>query len=85
MGVNMIDDFDDQPTIIELHTCFSELLYHVVGDGSIIEVLNKDAHLRVIAKAAMLLLKPEVCRIKVHNQGGWAAVELLQDVTFFGY
>lgn len=64
----MIHDFDYQPAVVELHASFSEFLHHIMRHRPVVKMFNKDAHLRVVAKAAILLFKSEVCGIKMHNE-----------------
>lgn len=43
-------------------------------------MFNDDLHLRIVRKAPILLLKAEVGRMKVENQGGRVLGELLEDI-----
>lgn len=51
--------------------------------GPFRQVLNEDAHLRVVAEASVLSIKSEVRRMQVNYEGGRSAFELLQDMTLF--
>ena len=49
------------------------------------EVIDEDAHFRVIAKATVLLVETEMCRMEVYDQRRCASFELAKDVEVFGH
>jgi len=49
-----------------------------------LQMFDEYAHFRMIRKAAILILKAEMCWMQMDNEGGWVAFELFENVRLLG-
>jgi hypothetical protein len=53
-------------------------------NGAFLKMFNEDAHFGVVAEASFLLIKTEMSRVQVDDEGGRAAFELLENMRLAG-
>lgn len=76
----VVDDLDDQPPFVKAHIVFPQLFQHVMWYGLLLEMLDENAHLGVVAETTILLVEPKVGRVEVHYQRWRPALVLGEDV-----
>lgn len=76
----VVDDVDNETTVIKGDTILQQILDHFMRDGLFAQVLKNELHGRVVGKAAILLVEAEEGGMQMDGERGRLAAELAQDV-----
>ena len=73
----MVNDPYNEPSVIEPNMRLPEFFQHIVRNSFLLKMFNEKAHFRMIAEAAILLVESKMGWVKMYNEGGSLAPELL--------